>query len=1052
MNRFLVILFLIPAFFTFSQEALETIIQKGHTEVVKSMAITDDGKFLLTGSRDKSVKLWDIKTGFEMRSFLGHQSSVNDISINGNLMATSSADNTAKLWDINTGKLLWTSPRSVRYRTAVAISPNGKWLAVGGYDDLLSVYDIATKDSIATIKVNSDQGNGYGVSIRFTKDNKYMVIGEDNHGFQVVSTSDWKVTSSDKLRRGSCGGCGSLVEVIEDKIAKLSNSGTLTMFNPITGKTTDTLVKKVKDVVALSYHHNHLLYANDDSVWVISLVTKQQVLGFKPIAKEVHDAKIRSDVIYVGGSDNVVEVYTLKGKLKYKFEGTNNVELAENKRYEATSYWNRNIIRLLKYKKSQILTTDNKVISGRLGEKTKMWDLKTAKGVMEFHHHDLPISTISLTTDEKILFSADQSGLIVSSDIESGKVIKRYKGHREPIFDIKINKDQTKMISASWDATVLVWDIKSGDIIKRISLDNNSCYSVSFSENELYIIIGQLDGSLSFYELNTGKKVKEYIGHSGRITSITTIGSDTLLSTGANGILNEWNKNSALITNQFKHQEGGIYTFAHYNNFYITGGTDRDIYIWNKNGGLYKKLTRHKADVVSLQVSTDKTKLISLDLDGVTKCWNLKDFSLLFDHIQMSEREYITKTPEGYYYATDGALNKVHYVKGMKCYSPDQFFDEFYKTDVLQSVRGSSIDGYLNRSLPPEVKLVGIPSKDKLSATLHLKLIEHESPIKEVLLFHNGKRLALEIKDLTFVQKDKEEKYYTYKAPLISGHNQFTLKALNKEKVSSLPVTIDVSVENSQSGSNCYLLVIGIDDYKNSKLDLNFAQADASSFVSVMGNQEKGLYKEIIIDTLYNKNATKENILASLDKLQSEASINDVVMIYFAGHGSYQEDMFYFIPHDAVRLMDANHLKEKGISSNEVQEKLRNTKALKQFIIIDACQSGGSLKSFSERGAKDEKAIAQLSRSSGIHVLASAGADQYASEFQELGHGIFTYVLLQALEGKADGSPNDGSITVYEVKSYIDNLVPEMSIQYKGKPQYPNTFSQGQDFPLLLRK
>jgi uncharacterized caspase-like protein len=104
------------------------------------------------------------------------------------------------------------------------------------------------------------------------------------------------------------------------------------------------------------------------------------------------------------------------------------------------------------------------------------------------------------------------------------------------------------------------------------------------------------------------------------------------------------------------------------------------------------------------------------------------------------------------------------------------------------------------------------------------------------------------------------------------------------------------------------------------------------------------------------------------------------------------------------------------------------------------------------RGASEEKAIAQLSRSAGIHVMASAGSQQFATEFTELGHGLFTWVLMQALSGAADGAPKDGKVTIYELKSYLDDQVPEMTQKMKGKPQYPYTFSKGQDFPLIFKE
>ena len=164
------------------------------------------------------------------------------------------------------------------------------------------------------------------------------------------------------------------------------------------------------------------------------------------------------------------------------------------------------------------------------------------------------------------------------------------------------------------------------------------------------------------------------------------------------------------------------------------------------------------------------------------------------------------------------------------------------------------------------------------------------------------------------------------------------------------------------------------------------------------------------------------------------------------------DDKFYFIPTESLRLYDASSLEREAIEASMLQDKLKQIKALKQLIVMDACQSGGSVELLATRGAGEEKAIAQLSRSAGIHVMASAGSEQFATEFSELGHGLFTYVLIKALRGEADGAPKDGKVTIYELKSYIDDQVPEMTRQLKGKPQYPYTFSRGQDFPVVLEE
>ena len=294
----------------------------------------------------------------------------------------------------------------------------------------------------------------------------------------------------------------------------------------------------------------------------------------------------------------------------------------------------------------------------------------------------------------------------------------------------------------------------------------------------------------------------------------------------------------------------------------------------------------------------------------------------------------------------------------------------------------------------------------------------------------------------------------TYKIsfPLVSGHNLFTVKATSRGNIESMPESVDILSNSKTPGGNCFILAIGINKDKNSKMNLNYAKADALAFVDSVEKKNNSIFSDVEIHTLYDKEATREGILNKMKLLSEKITINDVFILYYAGHGSVVDEKFYFIPTETVRLYDIDNLSKTAIEANELQERLEKIKALKQVIIMDACQSGQSVELLAHRGGVEEKAIAQLSRSAGIHVLSSAGSDQFASEFANLGHGLFTYALLEGLSGKADGAPLDGKVTIYELKSYLDDQVPELSMKYKGQPQYPFTFSRGHDFPLVIIK
>ena len=93
-------------------------------------------------------------------------------------------------------------------------------------------------------------------------------------------------------------------------------------------------------------------------------------------------------------------------------------------------------------------------------------------------------------------------------------------------------------------------------------------------------------------------------------------------------------------------------------------------------------------------------------------------------------------------------------------------------------------------------------------------------------------------------------------------------------------------------------------------------------------------------------------------------------------------------------------LKREGYGAGDLRKTFSAIKARKQLVILDACQSGAAVESLVLRGVVEEKAILQLARSAGFSLLAATETEQSAPEFAELGHGLFTYALLQALEEK----------------------------------------------------
>jgi len=562
------------------------------------------------------------------------------------------------------------------------------------------------------------------------------------------------------------------------------------------------------------------------------------------------------------------------------------------------------------------------------------------------------------------------------------------------------------------------------------------------------------------WEIDTKKEVRNFIGHSSTISSLQVSSDGKMLLSGSwDGSIRLWDIGTGLMIRKWSvGKPVHVVRFHPDGKMILSAGADREITLWDRNNGkVIKTLTGHQAEISSLVLNMENKLLLSYSVDGVTKFWDTDNWKEFYEHLDLGEKDWMVKNPEGYFNATEKGRKYIHFVKGIKTFGVDQFFFDFYRPDLLPEIfknRGGheklkSLKGVIEQAPPPQVQLAVLPKKDGV-AEMFVKVTNKGAGIRELKIFHNGKRIPLAVRDW---ERDVQPgQSYTYKqqVEMIPGPNEFSVIASNADQVESDPKMVSLVSNQFFKNANCYLLSIGINDYKNPKMSLNYAQPDAESFAQLVDSSSQSLFKKVMIYPLYNEKATRFNILKTLDELAELVQPEDVFIFYFAGHGSMMDQIFYFIPSESTRLYDVRSLKKEGIEASLLQEKLKQIRALKQLIIMDACQSGSSIEMLATRGAVEEKALAQLSRSAGIHVMASAGSQQFATEFKELGHGLFTYVLIKALQGDADGAPKDGKITIYELKSYLDDQVPEWTRKMKGKPQYPFTFSRGQDFPVVL--
>ena len=1044
---------------------LETVVQSGHEAPVVSAAFSPDGKFLATGGEDQSAVLWDVESGRQIRTFSGHSKSVTALAFhpNGRTLVSGSNDQQIIYWNLETGENLG-SIKLNQSITSLAFDQNGEKLAVGGRGNQSHVIDFNTKETMGSYRAIRSQ---YGTSVLFSEDGETLITGNDDGKVLLYDVESGK--SLDTLRNisySSCGGCPTMIQLAEgNQLFYASRHGPATLWNVESGEMTKTFGQEIERVHSIGLATDKYFVADEKSIKLFDLSGElQSEFGKDPenINKVILSPDKKS--ILSVNDDQTATLWSMEdGHLIRRFAGYHNRINDRGLSFSKTSYWHSHINQYIDIRNQALMSPDEKyVIQGHQDSLALLWDVNTGRVVRTLKGHEKMVISFLFTKDGRHVITASADRTIKLWDVNSGEELRTFTGHSDLVFALALSDDGKYLASGSWDGSGRLWDLATGESLNRYKFDQNSPYSLSFAYRDQYLVIAGLGKTLELIELDTGNPVRPYVGHKEIVTCVQTK-NDRILTSGLDGFVKLFDIKTGFQEMKFVGHEGAVNdaTFDTHGAYIATAGKDRTARLWDyKTGKEVRKFVGHDGALTSVQFFNDDRYLMTHSLDGSTKFWDLETGLELATHILFSKNDWITKTPRGYFDATNGAKENIFFVEGLNSYSLDQFFEDFYKPGILQDAltSGSDFDNEhiqekLKSSPPPEIEIVSPKQGEKIAKDqieVLVKITNKGGGINEIRVLHNGKRITGGDRAMFESTQRGKSIYQHIPVQLVSGKNKLSVSAFSGGRVESDIKHREILKEGPRQTITCHVVAIGIDLYKNPILNLNYAREDAEGFVDLIRKKGKSLFDEIEFYPVYDKDASKENILKTLDLVKEKAKPQDVFFFYYAGHGSTVDGNFYFIPTDNVRLYESKRLNADAIQAESIQKKLASIAALKQLVLIDACNSGSSTQVLASRGAEEEKAMAQLSRSSGVHVLAASGSEQFATEFEALGHGLFTYVLLEALAGKADGAPKDGKVTIYELKSYIDDQVPEYSLKYKGKPQFPVTYSRGQDFPVVL--
>ncbi len=492
-------------------------------------------------------------------------------------------------------------------------------------------------------------------------------------------------------------------------------------------------------------------------------------------------------------------------------------------------------------------------------------------------------------------------------------------------------------------------------------------------------------------------------------------------------------------------------------------GTDWYLYCADASGSKQWE-TSLQAVAWAVNISGNDRAVMAALGDGTIRWYRMADGApLLSLYIHPDGRRWVLWTPEGYYDAAAGAEDLIgwHVNQGKDkealFYSASRFRSTYYRPDIIdkiletyneaEAIRLANLSSNrtqstvrLEQALPPIVRILSPTNFTEVSSTTVTLTYQAFSPggeeIKQVRILIDGRPVETQRALKTVSQGDKNAQTQTLTIP----PRDVVLQVLAENQFGwSEPATVSLKWKGTSappSGPDVlkptlYVLAIGVSDYKNPDYKLTFAAKDAMDFASFIRAQKGGLYKDVVVRTLTNADATKDKILEGLEWIQKETTSRDMAMIFLAGHGiNDNTGAFFFMPYEA----QTESLRRTCLMFSEFKHTV-STIAGKVVLFVDACHSGNIFGGRRAAPNIDMLVHEIASVESGAVVFTSSTGRQYSLEDERWGNGAFTKALLEGLQGKADLF-GKGTITVKTLDAYITDRV--------------KTLTQGQQAPTCI--